>query len=219
MAAPMPSECSRPDRHSWCRSGSPTRGSRWSSPTVGERRLAARPGSERWPAIWPSGAGRPNRRPRCPGRTAFPSRLGPSGRAGLVIRRLPGRVGSSGRPDRFHAAIAGAPVTDWRLYDTHYTERYLGHPDHNPEAYTRTSLLELAGDLARPLLLICGLADDNVFAATPSSYPKCCSKPAAPIRCSPCPCHPHDPSRAGSREPAPAATGVLFDSLGLQPPQ
>ena len=69
------------------------------------------------------------------------------------------------RPDRFHAAIAGAPVTDWRLYDTHYTERYLGHPDHNPEAYTRTSLLEIAGELSRPLLLICGLADDNVFAA------------------------------------------------------
>ena len=69
------------------------------------------------------------------------------------------------RPDRFHAAIAGAPVTDWRLYDTHYTERYLGHPDQNPEAYTRTSLLELAEDLTRPLLLICGLADDNVFAA------------------------------------------------------
>ena len=69
------------------------------------------------------------------------------------------------RPDRFHAAIAGAPVTEWRLYDTHYTERYLGHPDQNPEAYTRTSLLELAGDLTRPLLLICGLADDNVFAA------------------------------------------------------
>ncbi|WP_419929521.1 prolyl oligopeptidase family serine peptidase [Candidatus Poriferisocius sp.] len=69
------------------------------------------------------------------------------------------------RPDRFHAAIAGAPVTDWRLYDTHYTERYLGHPDQNPEAYTRTSLLELASGLSRPLLLICGLADDNVFAA------------------------------------------------------
>ena len=39
------------------------------------------------------------------------------------------------RPDVFHAAVAGAPVTDWRLYDTHYTERYLGRPDTHPDAY------------------------------------------------------------------------------------
>lgn len=69
------------------------------------------------------------------------------------------------RPDVFHAAIAGAPVTDWRWYDTHYTERYLGHPDHEPEAYQRTSLIPLAPRLQRPLLLIHGLADDNVVAA------------------------------------------------------
>ncbi len=69
------------------------------------------------------------------------------------------------RPDVFHAAIAGAPVTDWRWYDTHYTERYLGHPDREPEAYERTSLIPLASRLQRPLLLIHGLADDNVVAA------------------------------------------------------
>ena len=66
------------------------------------------------------------------------------------------------RPDVFHAAVAGAPVTDWRLYDTHYTERYLGHPDEEPEAYRRSSLLEDAAKLERALLLIHGLADDNV---------------------------------------------------------
>ena len=44
------------------------------------------------------------------------------------------------RPDVFHAAVAGAPVTDWRLYDTHYTERYLGFPDHDRAAYDRSSL-------------------------------------------------------------------------------
>jgi dipeptidyl-peptidase-4 len=69
------------------------------------------------------------------------------------------------RPDVFHAAIAGAPVTDWRLYDTAYTERYLGDPTDNAAAYAATSLLPLASGLSRPLLLIHGLADDNVFAA------------------------------------------------------
>ena len=69
------------------------------------------------------------------------------------------------RPDRFHAAVAGAPVTDWRLYDTHYTERYLGHPDLHPEHYARTDLTAEAASLTRPLLLIHGLADDNVVAA------------------------------------------------------
>jgi dipeptidyl-peptidase 4 len=69
------------------------------------------------------------------------------------------------RSDVFHAAIAGAPVTDWRLYDTHYTERYLGNPSIDDANYTRTSLMENVGTLARPLLLIHGLADDNVVAA------------------------------------------------------
>jgi dipeptidyl-peptidase 4 len=69
------------------------------------------------------------------------------------------------RPDVFHAAVAGAPVTDWRLYDTHYTERYLGHPAADPDPYRRSSLLADAAKLERPLLLIHGLADDNVVAA------------------------------------------------------
>ncbi len=69
------------------------------------------------------------------------------------------------RPDVFHAAIAGAPVTEWRLYDTHYTERYLGDPADQPDRYDANSLLPLAGQLTRPLLLIHGLADDNVVAA------------------------------------------------------
>jgi dipeptidyl-peptidase 4 len=69
------------------------------------------------------------------------------------------------RPDVFHAGIAGAPVTDWRLYDTHYTERYLGHPDDSQEPYERTSLITDAAGLRRPLMLIHGLADDNVVVA------------------------------------------------------
>ena len=69
------------------------------------------------------------------------------------------------RPDVFHAAVAGAPVTDHLLYDTHYKERYLGHPAEEPENYRRCSLIEDAANLTRPLLLIHGLADDNVVVA------------------------------------------------------
>lgn len=69
------------------------------------------------------------------------------------------------RPDVFHAAVAGAPVTDWRLYDTHYTERYLGHPAEDPEPYERCSIVADAPRLERPMLLIHGLADDNVYVA------------------------------------------------------
>lgn len=68
-------------------------------------------------------------------------------------------------PEVFHAAVAGAPSTDPRLYDTYYTERYLGHPDEEPEAYRRGSLIDEVGALARPILLIHGFADDNVFVA------------------------------------------------------
>jgi dipeptidyl-peptidase-4 len=73
------------------------------------------------------------------------------------------------RPDVFHAGVAGAPVTDWRLYDTHYTERYLGDPAGNPAAYEVSSLLgdpeRAVKTQVRPLLIIHGLADDNVFVA------------------------------------------------------
>jgi dipeptidyl-peptidase-4 len=75
------------------------------------------------------------------------------------------------RPDVYHAGVAGAPVTDWTLYDTAYTERYLGLPEDGPEVYAHNSLLELAAERpvgpsdARPLLLVHGLVDDNVVAA------------------------------------------------------
>ena len=65
-------------------------------------------------------------------------------------------------PDVFHAACAGAPPTDWTLYDTHYTERYLGL---DPEVYERNSIVADAPKLTRPLMLIHGFADDNVTIA------------------------------------------------------
>ena len=69
------------------------------------------------------------------------------------------------RPDVFHAAISGAAPHDQRLYDTHWRERFLGTPDENPTGYDRSSTIPQAADLTRPLLLIHGLADDNVVAA------------------------------------------------------
>ncbi|KUO21976.1 S9 family peptidase [Streptomyces dysideae] len=81
--------------------------------------------------------------------------------AGLAVLR---------RPDVFHAGIAGAPVTDWRLYDTHYTERYLGAPATHPESYAKSSLvtddgLSSPAEPHRPLMIVHGLADDNVVVA------------------------------------------------------
>ncbi|MER7487681.1 prolyl oligopeptidase family serine peptidase [Streptomyces sp. NPDC126497] len=74
------------------------------------------------------------------------------------------------RPDVFHAAVVGAPVTDLRLYDTHYQERYIGHPDEQPEVYRRNSVIDDTGlvDASgphRPMMIIHGLADDNVVVA------------------------------------------------------
>jgi dipeptidyl-peptidase-4 len=69
------------------------------------------------------------------------------------------------RPEVFHAAVAGAPVTDLSLYDTYYMERYLGTPQAEPEVYARNSIVDDAPNLKRPLLLIHGMADDNVVVA------------------------------------------------------
>ncbi len=75
-------------------------------------------------------------------------------------------------PDIFHAALVGAPVSDQRLYDTHYTERYLGLPQENTAAYDNCSPVKDAERLAgradvtvRPMMIIHGLADDNVVVA------------------------------------------------------
>ena len=66
-------------------------------------------------------------------------------------------------PGTFAAGAAGAPVTDWRLYDTHYTERYLGMPEENAEGYRQSNVLTYAGALRDRLLVMHGMADDNVL--------------------------------------------------------
>ncbi len=66
-------------------------------------------------------------------------------------------------PDYFKAAISGAPVTDWRLYDTHYTERYMGNPDTNKQGYDASSILPYVKNYQSGLLMYHGMADDNVL--------------------------------------------------------
>ncbi|MEU8250362.1 prolyl oligopeptidase family serine peptidase [Nonomuraea sp. NPDC048916] len=68
-------------------------------------------------------------------------------------------------PEVFHAGVSGAAPSDQRLYDTHWKERFLGHPDEEPENYEHSSPIGDAARLRRPLLLVHGLADDNVVAA------------------------------------------------------
>ena len=66
-------------------------------------------------------------------------------------------------PDAFAAGVAVAPVTDWRLYDTHYTERYLGRPQQNAAGFEASSPLPKIANIRAPLLLMHGMADDNVL--------------------------------------------------------
>jgi dipeptidyl-peptidase-4 len=67
------------------------------------------------------------------------------------------------RGDIFKAGVAGAPVITWENYDTHYTERYLGLPQTHPDAYRVSNVTTYVQELRRPLMLIHGLTDDNVY--------------------------------------------------------
>ncbi len=144
-------------------------GSRWSRPTAaappGTAPAGRRPSRAGWPpSRWTTRWRRWSRWPRSTRWTPLgsASAAGPTAdisRARAVLRR----------PDVFHAAVAGAPVTDWRLYDTHYTERYCGTPQDDPEVYAESSLITDAGLAGvdrdaphRPMMIIHGLADDNV---------------------------------------------------------
>ncbi len=66
-------------------------------------------------------------------------------------------------PDLYKVGVSIAPVTDWLLYDTHYTERYLGHPEANAAAYAQSAVLPYVDGLRGKLLVIHGMADDNVL--------------------------------------------------------
>ena len=126
--------------------GTPGRGRRGST-----RSTATRPASP-WRTRW-TRCRRPLRRTPTSTSTGWRSAAGRTAAylAALTVLR---------RPDVFHAAVAGAPVTDPRLYDTHWQERYLGHPEEYPEVTPRPS--RRRGQPVPPLMLVHGLADDNV---------------------------------------------------------
>ncbi|MFQ5350461.1 MAG: alpha/beta hydrolase family protein, partial [Thermoanaerobaculia bacterium] len=88
-----------------------------------------------------------------------PERIGLWGWSGGGANTLYSILGS---PGTWAAAMSGAPVTDWRLYDTIWTERYLDHPEDNPEGYKSSSAVTWADKLATPLLIVHGTGDDNV---------------------------------------------------------
>ena len=76
---------------------------------------------------------------------------------GYMVQRL-----LTKHPGAFAAGVSGAPVTDWKLYDTHYTERYLGNPATDPAPYDASDVTRDAARLSDPLLIVHGLSDDNV---------------------------------------------------------
>jgi dipeptidyl-peptidase 4 len=88
-----------------------------------------------------------------------PDRIGVYGWSygGYMVGRL-----LAAAPGSFAAGVAGAPVTRWELYDTHYTERYLGNPSGDPAPYRNSNVVPVAERITDPLLLLHGMADDNV---------------------------------------------------------
>ncbi len=100
-------------------------------------------------------------------------------------------------PGAFARGIAGAPVTDWTLYDTHYTERYLGNPAVDKAPYTATDVTLDAAALADPLLIIHGLADDNVIFDNSARMIAALQKAGKPFQFMPYPGQTHAP-----RDPA-----------------
>lgn len=84
-------------------------------------------------------------------------------------------------PGVFAAGIAGAPVTKWELYDTHYTERYLGDPNAKRSAYPAANALAEAGRISDPLLLMHGMADDNVVLEHSTAFMSAMQEAARPF--------------------------------------
>ena len=84
-------------------------------------------------------------------------------------------------PGVYAAAVSGAPVTEWSLYDTHYTERYLGDPRLDPQSYAGSAAIADAAKITDPLLLIHGMADDNVFLDNSTAFASQMQKTGTPF--------------------------------------
>ncbi|MEV7024036.1 prolyl oligopeptidase family serine peptidase [Kitasatospora sp. NPDC093558] len=118
------------------------------------------------------------------------------------------------RPDVFHTASAGAPPTDFRQYDTAYTERYLGLPHDNPEGYADDCLIADAPALTRPLLLIHGLADDNVHPSHTLQLSRALTRAGRPHRVLPLPGVTHMTPGGVGEQIAQAELAFLRETLG-----
>jgi dipeptidyl-peptidase-4 len=123
------------------------------------------------------------------------------------------------RPDVFHAAVAGAPVTEWRLYDTHYTERYLGDPNDDPVPYDRTSVARRpsTGASAPPR----ARARRRQRRRRPHTPVLVCAAGGRPAPPRPASLgrHPHDAAGGRGREPSASPTGVPAGGVGPYPRQ
>ncbi|WP_326846242.1 S9 family peptidase [Streptomyces kaniharaensis] len=119
------------------------------------------------------------------------------------------------RPDVFHAGSAGAPPTDFRQYDTAYTERYLGLPQDNPEGYAGDCLIDDAPSLTRPLLLVHGLADDNVHPSHTLLLSQALTRTGRPHRVLPLPGVTHMTPGGVNEQVAQAELAFLREALGL----
>ena len=95
-------------------------------------------------------------------------------------------------PDIFKVAVAGGPVIDWKWYEIMYGERYMDHPDTNPEGYAKTSLLNKAKDLKGKLLICQGAIDPVVVWEHSLSFVHECVKNNVQVDYFPYPCHEHN---------------------------
>jgi dipeptidyl-peptidase-4 len=122
-------------------------------------------------------------------------------------------------PGLYAAGIAGAPVTRWELYDTHYTERYMGDPREVPEAYEQASAIPDATKIIDPLLLIHGMADDNVVFENSSELISVLQESNVPFEMMLYPGYTH---RVGGEKVSPHVWNSIFrflESHGVTPPE